>query len=133
MIIKQIFDPRKFTDSVTLRVTSSSYCMSVMLLLLDALHLGRHLLIVCMLCYSSWTLCISGAIFSGVHLQPHGRVVSFLYFEGITLSTNKPITLLSYYAQLSATLSEQLRTPVNSVMRLFFDCPKLRNTRARRR
>ena len=35
------------------------------------------------------------------------------------------------YALLFIKLCEQLHTVVDNVMRLFFDCPKLRKTRAR--
>ena len=45
----------------------------------------------------------------------HGRVHSVLFFEihpAIKLSTNKRITLCSYYIQLSATLCEQLRSAI---------------------
>ena len=73
---------------------------------------------------------------SGPYLQ-HTIVSSqidvFEIHPAITLSTNNEITLCSYYVKLSATLCEQLHTLVASAMRIFFDCPKLRNTRARRR
>ena len=41
---------------------------------------------------------------------------------------NNIITLFINYVQLSVTLSQQLRTIVDSVMRICFDCPKLRHT-----
>ena len=47
---------------------------------------------------------------------------SQFFFEihpAVTLSTNSRITLCSYYVHMSATLSEQLRTIVDNVMRMF--------------
>ena len=46
---------------------------------------------------------------------------------------NNQISFCSYDVQQSASLREQLRTVVDNVMRLFFDCPELRYTRTRRR
>ena len=64
----------------------------------------------------------------------YGQVILVLFFlihPTITLSINNQIALCSYYIQLFATLFEQLRTIVDTVMHRFFDCSKLRYTRAR--
>ena len=77
------------------------------------MFVSLHVCIVCMLCYS-----ISGAKFSGVHLQPTVGSSQFFFFfihPSITLFTNNQIKLCSYYIQLSATLCEQLHTIVESV------------------
>ena len=42
-----------------------------------------------------------------------------------TLSMNNRITISSYYVQLFPSLSEQLRTNVHNVMRLFYNLRKL--------
>ena len=73
---------------------------------------------VCMLRYSSDMLCISGAKLSGVYLQPHGRVISLIFFN------------LSPLLPFLRTI--KLRTVIHKVTRLFFCCPKLRNTKATR-
>ena len=78
-------------------------CLYVMLLPLDALHLGRQ-------------------AFRGSSTSPRSGRLDFFFFEiqpAITLSTNNRITHCSYYVQLSATLREQLRTIVDNVRRLF--------------
>ena len=86
-------------------------CMYVMLLLLDALHLGRQ----------TSTTPWSGYLFYIFELHPI-----------ITLSTNNQITLCSYYncpVQLPTMLCEQLRTIIDNAMFLLFYCPELRYTR----
>ena len=95
----------------------------------------------CACLYACMFVCLYACLF--VYYATHGRfacraptfygpmVGSSKIQPTITLSTDNRVTLCSYYRHLSVTLRQQLRTIVDNVMRLFFDCPKLRNTRAR--
>ena len=88
-----------------------------MLHLLDALHLGPQ-------------------TFRDSSTIPRSGRLSWSFFQNspaITLSTNNRISLCSYYIQLSATLLVHLCTIVGNVVRLSFECPKLLNTKTRRR
>ena len=83
-------------------------------------------------------VCYPTSPIDALHLRhsgssPVSRVDFFEIHPATTLSMNNLITICSYYVQLSATLCQHLRTIIHNVMRLFYDCPKLCNTRAKRR
>ena len=71
--------------------------------------------------------CISGTkLFLGSSMTPTVGLSQF------SMLRNSPplLPFCRYHVRLSVTQREQLRTIVDNVMRLFFNCPKLHNSKA---
>ena len=108
-----------------------AFCMHVYMLCYAMLCYA--MLCYAMLCYAAPP---SGAKLSGVRLRPTVGSSQFYVFEihpGITLSTNNQITRCNYYVRPKRYVDIYNCTIVYNVMHLFYDCPKLRDTRTRRR
>ena len=114
--------------------------MCVMYVCMCVMYVCMCVMYVCM-CYVCLYVCCATPPGCFVSLAPNFQV--FIYDPSqfcfrkftlllLTLSMNGQNTLCSYYVQLSTVVCEQLRTIVHNIMGFFYDCPKLRNTRASR-